>query len=177
MKPFYSNPKDALIFVTILLSLFSVLQLITSYPNNIQASSNETGVINTGDSSPSVTLTPTISIGPTSPITPTFTPTSTPSPTPTPDITAPSVTITNPADGGTVPKNSTITITADATDNVGVTRVDFFVNNVLLCQDTGAPYSCQWNVPKKPNITYTLKATAFDVAGNSATDTNIVTSR
>lgn len=93
------------------------------------------------------------------------------------DNIAPTVAITNPANGATVARKSNVTITATASDNVGVTRVDFLVNNTLQCSDTTAPYSCVWRVPGAANKTHQLQARAFDAAGNSATATIQVTAR
>ena len=85
------------------------------------------------------------------------------------DNVAPTVTITNPTNNGTVARKSNVTITATANDNVGVTRVDFLVNGTLQCSDTTAPYSCGWRVPNPMNRTYQIQARAFDAAGNNAT--------
>ncbi|HEX5887006.1 MAG TPA: Ig-like domain-containing protein, partial [Pyrinomonadaceae bacterium] len=93
------------------------------------------------------------------------------------DNTPPTVSITNPANGAIVPRRSTVTITATASDNVGVTRVEFRVDGTLRCTDTTAPYSCNWSVPRTFNRTYQLSARAFDAAGNSATATIQVTGR
>jgi len=93
------------------------------------------------------------------------------------DTTAPTVSITSPADGASVARRSTVTITANASDNVGVTRVEFLVDGVVRCSDTTAAYSCNWSVPNSRNVTYQLQARAFDAAGNSATSTVQVTSR
>jgi len=93
------------------------------------------------------------------------------------DNTPPTVSITNPANGATVARKATITITATASDNVGVTRVDFTVNGALQCSDTTAPYSCNWKVPGAMNKTYQLQARAFDQAGNSGTAAVQVTAR
>ena len=49
---------------------------------------------------------------------------------PCPDTTAPTVTMTAPANGSTV--TGTINASANATDNVGVTRVEFFRDGVSL---------------------------------------------
>ncbi len=87
------------------------------------------------------------------------------------DNVAPTVAITNPANNGTVARKSNVTITATASDNVGVTRVDFLINGSLQCSDTGAPYSCNWRVPNPMNRTYQIQARAFDAAGNNATAT------
>jgi len=93
------------------------------------------------------------------------------------DNTPPTVSITNPANNGIVARKATIAITATASDNVGVTRVDFTVNGALQCSDTTAPYSCNWKVPGAANKNYQLQARAFDQAGNSASATVQVTAR
>lgn len=87
------------------------------------------------------------------------------------DTIAPTVAITSPANNATVPRKANVTITATASDNVGVTRVEFLVNGALQCTDTTAPYSCTWRTPAAPNKTFTLQARAFDQAGNSASAT------
>ena len=93
------------------------------------------------------------------------------------DTTAPTVSITNPANNALVARKSTVAITANANDNVGVTRVEFLVNGALQCTDTSAPYSCNWRVPNAANKTYQLQARAFDQAGNSASATVTVRSQ
>ena len=93
------------------------------------------------------------------------------------DNTPPTVSITNPGNGAIVARKANITITATASDNVGVTRVDFLVNGALQCSDTTAPYSCNWRVPGAMNKTYQLQARAFDQAGNVGTASIQVTAR
>src|ERR1051325_4361524 len=89
----------------------------------------------------------------------------------------PTVSITNPANGASVARRSTVTITATASDNVGVTRVEFLINGALQCTDTTAPYSCNWSVPNTRNVSYQLQARAFDQAGNLGTASVQVTAR
>jgi len=96
--------------------------------------------------------------------------------TATGDNIPPTVSITNPTNGGTVARKATVTITATASDNVGVTRVDFLVNGAVQCTDTAAPYSCNWRVPGAANKTHQLQARAFDQAGNAGTASIQVTS-
>lgn len=94
--------------------------------------------------------------------------------TATPDTTAPTVTITSPADGTTYSSAQTITVSASADDEVGVARVEFLKDGVLVASDTTAPYSA--NVALNgANGVRELAATAFDSAGNSATASIIVT--
>jgi hypothetical protein len=85
---------------------------------------------------------------------------------PAADTTAPTVSITSPLPGS-VPRTTRLTLTASASDNVGVVSVSFWVNNSrLLCTDLSAPYSCPWKVPGATGKTYQLKATTTDGAGN-----------
>jgi subtilisin family serine protease len=85
------------------------------------------------------------------------------------DVTAPTTSITSPANGGTVTKKTTVTIAATSSDNVAVTRTEFYVNNVLKCTDTSSPYTCAWSVPNGGGIQYQLQTKAFDAANNMGT--------
>ncbi|MDP2672116.1 MAG: Ig-like domain-containing protein [Candidatus Daviesbacteria bacterium] len=106
--------------------------------------------------------------------------TSTPIPSPTPNVTTPPITtdpipptvsITNPTDGASISRSSSVNISADATDNISVSKVEFYVNNSTKCTDTSLPYSCNWRVPGKRGTSYTLTAKAYDSSNNSATGT------
>jgi hypothetical protein len=85
---------------------------------------------------------------------------------PPPDTTPPTVSITSPASGSTV--TGTINVTANASDNVGVKRVDFYVNSQLVCSDATPSYACSWVVPWQYSSTtsYQILARAYDAAGN-----------
>jgi predicted amidohydrolase len=90
-----------------------------------------------------------------------------PPPPPPPDLTPPVVALTSPASGA--PVSGTVSITATATDDVGVTMVRFFVNGTQLgTGDTAAPYSVSWDSTTVADGSHTLAATAYDAAGNSA---------
>ena len=80
------------------------------------------------------------------------------------DTTPPTVSIASPT-GGNV--SGTVTISANASDNVGVSRVDFYVNGSLKGSDNAAPYQYSWNTTSLANGAATLRAVAFDAAGNS----------
>ncbi len=121
--------------------------------------------------------TPTPTPTPTSTPSPSPTPKPTATPTPTPDVTPPSVSITNPTNGSTVARKSTITIAASASDASGIARVEFYVNSVLKCTDTTASYTCLWTVPGGKPLTFTLQAKAFDKANNNASKSISVTSK
>ncbi len=94
-----------------------------------------------------------------------------------PDTIPPVVAITSPSIGAVVLRNTTLTITATATDNVGVSKVEFYVNDKLLGTATSSPYVWSWKVPGKNNVSYVIKAVAFDAAGRTASATSTVTAR
>jgi spore germination protein len=85
---------------------------------------------------------------------------------PEPDTVAPSVSIISPADGGSLLK--TQRIEALASDNIGVVRVEFYINDVLLATDTSAPYVVYWRTRRTAPGAYVIKAIAYDASGNSA---------
>jgi hypothetical protein len=80
------------------------------------------------------------------------------------------VNVTAPANGATV--SGTVTVTASASDAVGVARVEFLVDGSAVGSDTAAPYEFAWNSTGVSNGTHTLGARAFDAAGNQATDSD-----
>ncbi|NPC72398.1 PHB depolymerase family esterase [Corallococcus exiguus] len=88
--------------------------------------------------------------------------------TPPDDTTAPTVNVTAPVSGATV--SGTVTVTASASDNVGVTRVDFYVDGNLVGTASTAPHAFSWNTTTVANGSHVLGARAFDAAGNSALD-------
>jgi Fe2+ or Zn2+ uptake regulation protein len=83
------------------------------------------------------------------------------------DYTSPVSAITSPANNSTVKKNKTTTIQATASDNVGIAKVEFYVNGVLKCADTAAPYSCSWQVPNSIGAKYLLQTVGYDAANNT----------
>ncbi|HXD17298.1 MAG TPA: Ig-like domain-containing protein [Vicinamibacterales bacterium] len=83
------------------------------------------------------------------------------------DTTPPTASITSPAAGATV--SGTISIQANASDNVGVTRVDFLVDGSLLSSDTTAPFAASWNTANAANGAHSLTVRAFDAANNQKT--------
>ncbi|MBI1942036.1 MAG: hypothetical protein HYS35_00095 [Betaproteobacteria bacterium] len=84
------------------------------------------------------------------------------------DKVKPKVSITSPASGATV--SGTITIAANASDNVGVAGVQFKYNGINLGGEvTSAPYAVPAYTTSVPNGTYTLTAVARDAAGNQTT--------
>ena len=56
---------------------------------------------------------------------------------------------------------------ANPADNVGVTKVVFYLDGVLYGTKTAAPYKMGWNSALGANGSHTLSATAYDAAGNA----------
>src|SRR5262249_33297051 len=91
---------------------------------------------------------------------------------PAPDTTPPTVSITAPANGATV--SGIVTVTANASDNVGVVGVQFFRDGAAFgAEDTGAPYSIALDTTASSNGPHTLSAVARDAAGNSTTSATV----
>jgi hypothetical protein len=89
------------------------------------------------------------------------------------DNTAPTVSITSPASGATV--SNTITVSANASDNVGVMSVQFTWDGANLGSAlTSAPYSISVNTITGTNGPHTLTAVARDAAGNQTTSTVVI---
>src|SRR2546425_565089 len=82
------------------------------------------------------------------------------------DATPPLVSITSPLNGATV--SSVVTISAMASDNVGVVGVPLTLHGALpIAEATVAPYTVSWNTTTALNGTHTLTAVARDAAGHS----------
>jgi len=96
--------------------------------------------------------------------------TNTPS-SPAPDTTPPTVSVTAPSNGTSV--KGSVPVTASASDNVGVAKVEVFIDSTLVDTMTTAPYTYTWNTSSEANNTYTIDAKAFDAAGNVGTSTTL----
>jgi hypothetical protein len=83
--------------------------------------------------------------------------------TPPPTNTAPTVTITSPTASQTV--SGALNYAATATDNAGVSRVEFRLDGAVVNNDTAAPYG--GSIATLAPGSHTLTATAFDAAGLS----------
>jgi Big-like domain-containing protein len=87
-----------------------------------------------------------------------------------PDAIAPTATFTSPANGAIV--TGTVAVSVNATDNVAVVGVQFFVDGAPLgLEDKAAPFTRNWNTgPRTANLgPHTLTAVARDAAGNTTT--------
>ncbi len=88
------------------------------------------------------------------------------------DTQPPSVTVTAPQGGTSV--TGDVSLAASATDNVGVTGVEFLVDGTTVgTEDTTAPYSVSWDSRTVANGTHTVTARARDAAGNVTTSGSV----
>jgi hypothetical protein len=83
------------------------------------------------------------------------------------DTTPPTATASESGSSGT------ITLSATASDNVGVTKVEFYVDGVLKGSSTTSPYSMTLDSTTLANASHSLVAKAYDAAGNVGTSTAV----
>jgi hypothetical protein len=84
---------------------------------------------------------------------------------------------TAPAAGDTLPADQPTPLTANATDDRGAVRVQFFDDDRLLCEDTVVPFSCAYQ-PRGGDIgRNTLIAVAIDGANQTTTLVREITVR
>jgi hypothetical protein len=93
-------------------------------------------------------------------------------PVPVSDITAPTVSTTAPTAGSAL--SAAVTVSATASDNVGISGVQFKLDGTNLgTEDATSPYSISWNTMTVLNGSYTLTALAKDAAGNQTTSATV----
>lgn len=88
-----------------------------------------------------------------------------------PDTTPPSTSVTAPAAGATV--SGAVSVTASASDNVGVTKVEFYLDGALQSTDTSSPYAWSWNTAASTNAAHSVSTKAYDAANNVGTSTAV----
>lgn len=88
---------------------------------------------------------------------------------PAPDTIPPSVSISNPLNGATVA--GAINVQGTSTDNVGVTKVELYVDSGLVTSGTSAAFSLAWNTAAFANGSHTVLVKAYDAAGNAGSAT------
>jgi membrane peptidoglycan carboxypeptidase len=82
------------------------------------------------------------------------------------DNTAPEIKISYPVDGSAItPTANIVTLSADVTDQVGVARVEWWLDGKKIGERTQAPFTYLWT-PK--NGEHKLQIKAFDTAGNTS---------
>jgi glucose/arabinose dehydrogenase/chitodextrinase len=90
----------------------------------------------------------------------------------TTDPTPPTAVITSPTASAQV--SDVVNVAADATDNVGVAGVQFFVDGVPTgFEDAASPYGLSWDTHTVANGRHTLTALARDGVGNTTLSTPV----
>jgi subtilisin family serine protease len=87
------------------------------------------------------------------------------------DTTAPRATLTGPTAGSTV--SGVVPVSVSATDNVAVTKVEWYLNGVMAGSSASATATFSWNTANTPNGTCNLLARAYDAAGNVGSSTTV----
>jgi hypothetical protein len=83
------------------------------------------------------------------------------------DATPPTVALTAPAQGASLA--GMVSLQATASDNVGVTRVEFLVDGTRVATVTSPPYVAAWDSHTVLNGSHTVTARAYDAVGNATT--------
>lgn len=88
-----------------------------------------------------------------------------------PDTINPVVAISAPLDGASASGNAVVEVAAS--DDVGVLKVDLYLDGAFFVSDTVSPYSCYLDTTILANGPHTLRAVASDAANNSASSAPI----
>jgi hypothetical protein len=89
------------------------------------------------------------------------------------DNNPPTLTIQNPTSGMTV--GLTLVVNVKASDASNVSRIEFFLQDVLVYTIYDPPYQWSWDTTKYPNGEYGVTVKAYDTIGNIRTSTTTVT--
>ncbi len=82
------------------------------------------------------------------------------------DTTPPTVAITSPKN--TAKASATTAITVSAADNLGIDRVEIYIDGTLMATLTSEPYTYLWNTLEIKNSAHVITAKAYDIYGNVA---------
>lgn len=85
------------------------------------------------------------------------------------DTAVPTVAFASPSSGATVKGLTSISV--NASDNVGVTKVELRANGNLVATDIASPFGFSWDSTTVPDGAASLVAYAYDAAGNYSTAT------
>jgi len=86
----------------------------------------------------------------------------------------PTISITSPTAGSKIGLGTQVTIAATAADSDGtVSKVEFYLNNTLLGEDTTSPYTYSWTPAGLSTGNYTITAKATDNSLGNTTSTGV----
>jgi len=89
------------------------------------------------------------------------------------DDTWPTISILTPYNGAQVSDIETITVLA--LDNIGISRVEYYIDGYYQTTVSNSPYSWEWNTYPTSDGTYTIVAMVYDRAGHYNYDTRSYT--
>lgn len=92
----------------------------------------------------------------------------------TPDFTPPVITISSPLTSEII--TGSVNVLADASDNQGISKVEFYIDDQFKSFDLTPEYSWLWETDdgSYPDGLYTIKVKAIDLSGNEASDEILV---
>ena len=80
------------------------------------------------------------------------------------DTTPPELTIVSPTSGSTI--GEIVQIKVQTTDESGILKVDFYIQNSMVLSDTTLPYEYEWNTTTNQDGEYKVKVVSFDTKEN-----------
>jgi hypothetical protein len=80
------------------------------------------------------------------------------------DTTPPELTIVSPTSGSTI--GEIVQIKVQTTDESGILKVDFYIQNSIVLSDTTLPYEYEWNTTTNLDGEYKVKVVSFDTEEN-----------
>lgn len=87
------------------------------------------------------------------------------------DTTPPTIIITSPIDAATI--SNTIGISVNYSNDEATQKVEFFVDNTKVGEETISPYTFSWNTNTTTNGLHSLTAKIIDATGDTATSPQI----
>ena len=87
------------------------------------------------------------------------------------NLLAPEISITNPTAWDTL--NGSISIGAQASDSLGIDRVEFYIDDELRSTDFTSPYSYEWNTAFEAEGSHRIRARAYNNIRNRSSDSEI----
>ncbi|MDB5175229.1 MAG: fibronectin type domain protein [Candidatus Saccharibacteria bacterium] len=90
-----------------------------------------------------------------------------------PDTVAPVVSLTAPAQGDDI--KFTVPISATASDDLDLAKVEIYINSYMISSMTTAPFTVNWDSYGVANGTQTITAKAYDASGNTSSQAITIT--
>ncbi len=91
------------------------------------------------------------------------------------DTVAPTVSITNPANGLSITGLKKVTINVAASDNTGVARIELYIDGALKTTISSPSLSWTWNIGRVASGQHIILAKVYDAAGNVGSVSTTVT--